>query len=72
MKVSQTILVVLLTAILCVFVGMVVQNNIEDNTMRVVVFAFTLLSWVFLVVTIDLYTSIAQLRNDMNSYLPCN
>jgi urea transporter len=70
MKVTQIILVVILTAILCIFVGMAVQNNVTDPSMRVIIFGFVILSWVLLVISVDLYTTLASLRNDMATH--CN
>jgi hypothetical protein len=70
MKVTQVILVVILTAILCIFVGMTVQTNVTDPSMRVIIFGFVIISWVLLVISVDLYTMLASLRNDMATH--CN
>ena len=72
MKISQIILVLVLTAIICIFVGMSVQSNVADPLTRFIVFGFTILSWILLVISIDLYTQLYQLRNDMNTYMACN
>lgn len=72
MKVSQILLVILLTAILSIFLGMILQNNIEKTEMRVIIFSMTLLSWVFVIVTIDLYTITQNLQKDMTTYMKCN
>ena len=72
MKVTQIILVVILTAILCIFVGMAVQNNVTDPSMRIIIFGFVILSWILLVISIDLYTTLASLRNDMSTHMSCN
>ena len=72
MKVSQILLVVLLTAILSIFLGMILQNNVEKTEMKVIIFSITILSWVFLIVTVDLYTITQQRQKDMTSYMKCN
>lgn len=72
MKVTQIILVVILTAILCIFVGMAVQNNVTDPSMRIIIFGFVILSWILLVISIDLYTTLTSLRNDMSTHMSCN
>jgi uncharacterized membrane protein YfcA len=72
MKVSQIILVILLTAILSIFLGMITQNYIEDQTMRVITFSFTLYIWIFIVVIVDLYTMQQNLKNDVSTYMKCN
>ena len=72
MKVSQIILVILLTAILSIFLGMITQNYIEDQTMRVITFSFTLYIWIFIVVIVDLYTMQKNKKNDVSTYMKCN
>jgi len=72
MKVSQIILVILLTAILSIFLGMITQNYIEDQTLRVITFSFTLYIWIFIVVIVDLYTMQQNLKNDVSTYMKCN
>ena len=72
MKVSQIIQVVIITAVLSAFVGMMLQNHVKDPVMRIVVFGLTMLSWVFLVVSIDLYSKVQQQQEDMATYMKCN
>lgn len=72
MKVSQILLVVFLTAILSIFIGMILQNNVEKTEMKVLIFSITIMTWIFLIVTVDLYSITQQQQKDISSYMKCN
>ena len=75
MKIQQAIIVIMLTAIICVFLGLVL-DNLGDMTSiaplyKIVMFGFVLLGWIMLITITDLYMSFRTLRTDMNTYIPC-
>jgi hypothetical protein len=73
MKVQQSIIVIMLTAVIFIFVGMVTQSQIpDDKNMQITVFGFTVLPWIMIVTVTDLYLQVSSLRQDMNSYMKCN
>jgi hypothetical protein len=76
MKIQQTIIIIMLTAIICVFLGIVLENvgeNLVDikSLYKIVIFGFVLLTWIVLVTLLDLYMSNTSLRKDMNTYMSC-
>jgi hypothetical protein len=74
MNIQQTMIIIMLTAIICVFVGLILENmdfsnySIE-NISKIVVFSLVVLMWVFVVVITDLYISIKQLQSDIHTYM---
>jgi hypothetical protein len=76
MKIQQTIIIIMLTAIICVFLGIVLENvgeNLIDikSLYKIVIFGFVLLTWIVLITLLDLYMSNNSLKKDMNTYMSC-
>jgi energy-converting hydrogenase Eha subunit C len=75
MKIQQAIIVIMLTAIICVFLGLVL-DNVGDVTSiaplyKIVMFGFVLMGWIMLITITDLYMTVSSLRTDMNTHMPC-
>ena len=76
MKIQQAIIVIMLTAIICVFLGLVLDNVKEVTSVvplyKIVMFGFILLGWIMLITITDMYMSLSTLRTDMNTHMPCS
>ena len=82
MKIQQAIIVVMLTAVVCIFVGMISQSMYPDGMApdanavpkfaRILIFGFVLIPWIVIVCTADLYMENYRLRQDMNTYMKCS
>ena len=80
MQIQQAIIVIMLTAVVCIFVGMISQSMFPDGAndhglariTRVVIFGFVLLPWVFVITITDLYISQARLTQDVATYMKCS
>jgi len=76
MKIQQAIIVIMLTAIICVFLGLVLDNVKEVTSVvplyKIVMFGFVLLGWIMLITITDMYMSLSTLRTDMNTHMPCS
>jgi len=72
MEIQQAIIVVMLTAVICIFVGIITTSQFpEDKMMRIVVFGFVVIPWIMIVTLSDLYIEVTRLRTDMNSHMSC-
>ena len=76
MDVQQAIIVVMLTAVICIFVSMIIRSVYPsdsqlDKLARIMVLGFVLLPWIMLVTTTDLYVENNRLRQDMTTYMSC-
>ena len=79
MEIQQAIIVVMLTAVICIFIGMITQSlypdgmKLEDDHVakmsRIMVFGFVLIPWVLIVTITDLYLENAKLRQNMTQYM---
>lgn len=69
MKISQIILVVLLSAVIAIFLGMILANHVPDQFTRIQLFVLTMLCWSFLIVTIDLYAIMYEQRREIASHI---
>ena len=60
MEIQQAIIVVMLTAVICIFVSMMIKSVYPNDTptdklARIMVLGFVVIPWVLLVCTTDLY-----------------
>jgi hypothetical protein len=79
MEIQQAIIVVMLTAVICIFIGMISQSLYPDGVelgaghgakmSRIMVFGFVLIPWVLVVTITDLYMENARLKQDMTEYM---
>ena len=67
MNIQQIIIIIIMTAFISVAVGMMTSS--KDTFTKVLTYGAVMFAWAFLVVTIDLYISIAKLRQDVNTYM---
>jgi hypothetical protein len=80
MQIQQAIIIVMLTAVICIFVGMISQSLYPDVTPddpipkfgRILIFGFVIIPWVLIVTVSDLYIEHSKLRQDMSTYMKCN
>ena len=81
MKVQQVIILIMLTSIICVFLGLTLDGldnagKLRDMdlsvVLKVVIFGFTMIIWIYTIIVIDLYLSNRNLRKDMNTHLACS
>ena len=70
MQIQSILIIIIATAILSVVLGMTV--TMEDKFKRVMIYIFVIFTWIFVVITIDLYMTIAKMRQDMATYMTCN
>lgn len=71
MNIQQAMIVIVMTAIISIFVGIMLPSDM-DPFKRTLAYIFVIFIWVFLIVTIDLYVSIYKLRQDVNTYATCS
>jgi hypothetical protein len=76
MEIQQAIIVVMLTAVICIFVSMMIKSVYPNDTptdklARIMVLGFVVIPWVLLVCTTDLYVENYRLRQDMTTYMAC-
>jgi hypothetical protein len=82
MEIQQTIIVIMLTAIICIFVGMISQSmfpstggadaaTLVPKMARILILGFVMLPWLFLVCITDLYIGQSKLQQDMTTYMTC-
>ena len=79
MEIQQAIIVVMLTAVICIFIGMITQSlypdgaKLEDGQLskisRIMVFGFVLIPWILIVTITDLYLENAKLKQNMTQYM---
>ena len=72
MEIQQAIIVVMLTAVICIFVGIITTTQFpDDKMMRIVTFGFVVIPWILIVTVSDLYIELTRLRTDMNTHMKC-
>lgn len=82
MEIQQAIIVIMLTAVICIFVAMVAMSMYPDKgeesvagfnkLARTVLFGFVLLPWILIVCLTDLYMEQARMRHDLTENMSCN
>ena len=73
MEIQQAIIIIMLTAIICIFVGIITTTKFaDDKMMRIVIFGFIVIPWILIVTVSDLYIEVTKIRTDMNSYMRCS
>ena len=84
MEIQQAIIVIMLTAVICIFVAMVSMSMYPDSTemeqkmpgfnklARTVLFGFVIIPWIMIVCLTDLYMEQAKLRHDMTENMSCS
>ena len=82
MEIQQAIIVIMLTAVICIFVAMVAMSLYPDKgdetvtgfnkLARTVLFGFVLLPWVMIVCLTDLYMAQARMRHDLTESMKCS
>lgn len=81
MEIQQAIIIVMLTAVICIFIGMITQSlypdqdsgdNAVNKFARILIFGFVIIPWILIVTVCDLYIENNKLRQDMNTYMKCN
>lgn len=83
MEIQQAIIVIMLTAVICIFVAMVSMSMYPDSTeidknmpgfnklARTVLFGFVIIPWIMIVCLTDLYIEQAKFRHDMTVNMSC-
>jgi len=71
MNIQQAMIVIILTAIISIFVGIMLPAEMESFK-KTLTYICVVFIWVFLVVTIDLYVTIYKMRQDLNTYATCS
>ena len=77
MKIQQIIILIMLTSVICVFLGLILDNiDLSEKIslpmlMKTIVFGFTMIIWIYTIMIIDLYLTNRSLRKDMNTYMKC-
>jgi hypothetical protein len=79
MEIQQAIIIVMLTAVICIFIGMISQSLYPDGTAlpaeqinklsRIMIFGFVLIPWILIVTVTDLYLENARLKQNMTQYM---
>ena len=79
MEIQQAIIVVMLTAVICIFIGMITQSLYPDGAKlddghlskisRIMGFGFVLIPWILIVTITDLYLENAKLKQNMTQYM---
>lgn len=69
MQISQHITIVILTALLLIFIGIVVQNKISDKMNQAIIFGVVISYWILFIIFFDIYSNVNELRVDILSYM---
>ena len=82
MQIQQAIIVIMLTAVICIFVGMITQSvfpsqgldvsKLVPTMARTMVLGFVLIPWILIVCITDLYIGQGKLQQDMATYMKCS
>ena len=69
MEVQQIVLVIFLTAVICLFVGIMILRSMPQATAyeKLTVTGFVILPWIMLVVFSDIYITIFKIRKDITA-----
>lgn len=69
MEVQQIVLVIFLTAVICLFVGIMILRSMPEATSyeKLTVTGFVILPWIMLVVFSDIYITLFKIRKDITS-----
>ena len=72
MEIQQAIIIVMLTAVISIFIGIITTTQFpDDKKMRIIIFGFVIIPWILIVTVSDLYIELTRLRTDMNSHMKC-
>ena len=72
MEIQQAIIVVMLTAVICIFIGIITTTQFpNDKMMRIIVFGFTVIPWIMIVTISDMYIELGRLKTDMATHMVC-
>ncbi len=85
MQIQQAIIVIMLTAVISIFIGMVsmsvypnvaggpdvVLENKLNKLARTALFGFVMIPWVLIVCITDLYIGQGSLKTDITTYVNC-
>lgn len=88
MEIQQSIIVIMLTAVICIFVGIITQSmypssgpdalgnsgtiQLVPKLARIMILGFVLIPWIFIVCVTDLYMAQSKIHQDMATYMACN
>ena len=69
MEVQQIVLVIFLTAVICLFVGIMILRSMPQATAyeKLTVTGFVILPWIMLVVFSDIYITLFKIRKDITA-----
>ena len=69
MEVQQIVLVIFLTAVICLFVGIMILRSMPESSSyeKLTVTGFVILPWIMLVVFSDIYIMLFKIRKDITS-----
>tara|TARA_B100001093_G_scaffold307657_1_gene293624 strand:+ start:363 stop:653 length:291 start_codon:yes stop_codon:yes gene_type:complete len=67
MEVQQVVLVIFLTAVICLFVGIMILRSMPQATAyeKLTVTGFVILPWIMLLVFSDIYITLFKIRKDI-------
>ena len=69
MEVQQVVLVIFLTAVICLFVGIMILRSMPNASSyeKLTITGFVILPWIMLVVFSDLYITIFKIRKEVTT-----
>ena len=69
MEVQQIVLVIFLTALICLFVGIMILRSMPEASSyeKLTVTGFVILPWIMLVVFSDIYIMLFKIRKDITA-----
>lgn len=81
MQIQQAIIIIMLTAVISIFIGMVSMSvyppttdsvtNMVHKLSRTMLFGFIMIPWVFIVCITDLYITTGTIQQDITQSLNC-
>ena len=69
MEVQQVVLVIFLTAVICLFVGIMILRSMPNASSyeKLTITGFVILPWIMLVVFTDIYITIFKIRKEITT-----
>ena len=69
MEIQQIVLVIFLTAVICLFVGIMILRSMPNSSSyeKITVTGFVILPWIMLVVSTDLYINLINIRKEVTT-----
>ena len=69
MEIQQVVLVIFLTAVICLFVGVMILRSMPEASSyeKLTVTGFVILPWIMLVAFSDIYIAIYKIRKDITT-----